>query len=265
MDKTTKRTARAPQRSRRRESPGELRARARKIVARLERAYPDARCALNHSNALALLVATILSAQCTDARVNMVTPHLFAQYKSAAAYAAANPRVFEQEIQSTGFFRNKTKSILGMAQALVERHGGMVPRTMEELTRLPGVGRKTANVVLGAAYGVPSGIVVDTHMARVARRLGLTRNTDPVKIERDLMALVPRAEWVFFSIVTILHGRYVCQARLPRCSACPLGPHCPSRHLEATILARRKTVGRDRKAHVGRRGRTAAPGARTRS
>src|SRR2546422_1942167 len=169
MDKTTKRTARAPQRSRRRESPAELQARARKIVAHLERAYPDARCALDHSNALELLVATILSAQCTDARVNMVTPHLFAQYKSAAAYAAANPRVFEQEIQSTGFFRNKTKSILGMAQALVERHGGQVPDTMEDLTRLPGVGRKTANVVLGSWFGKNEGVVVRSEERRVGK------------------------------------------------------------------------------------------------
>src|SRR5207302_10274171 len=147
MNKTFKRAARAPRRSGRREPPAEFRTRATKTVARRERAYPDARCALNHSNALELLVATILSAQCTDARVNMVTPHLFAKYKSASAYAAADPKVFEQEIQSTGFFRNKTKSILGMAQALVERHGGQVRDTMEELTRLPGVRRKTANVV----------------------------------------------------------------------------------------------------------------------
>src|SRR3989475_10016954 len=180
MDKTVKRAARAPKRSRRRESPAELRARARKIVARLERAYPDARCALNHTNALELLVATILSAQCTDARVNMVTPHLFAKYRTAADYAAADPRVLETEIQSTGFFRNKTKSIIGMAQALVERHGGEVPQTMEELTALPGVGRKTANVILGTWFGKNEGIVVDTHVHRLSRLLGLTRQDDPV-------------------------------------------------------------------------------------
>src|SRR5881397_2857013 len=187
----------------------ERKARARKIIARLRREYPDATCALHHQSALELAVATILSAQCTDARVNMVTPHLFAKYRTAADYASADPRVLEKEIQSTGFFRNKTKSIVGMAQALVERHGGQVPRTMEELTRLPGVGRKTANVVLGAGYGIASGIVVDTHMARVATRLGLTRQTDPVKIERDLLAAVPPTEWIFFSIAMILHGRTV--------------------------------------------------------
>src|SRR2546429_7821264 len=192
MNKTFKRAARAPKRSRRRESPAELRTRATKIAARRERAYPDARCALTHSNALELLVATILSAQCTDARVNMVTPHLFAQYKSAAAYAAANPRVFEREIQSTGFFRNKTKSILGMAQALVERHGGQVPDTMEELTRLPGVGRKTANVVLGTWFGKNEGVVVDTHVHRISRLLRLTRQDTPETIERDRMPLLPR-------------------------------------------------------------------------
>ena len=240
-------------------------ARVAAILEALHHARPDARVELDHDSPFHLLIATILSAQCTDERVNRVTPTLFRAHPDADALARASLPELQKRIRSTGFFRAKARAIKACCQALIERHGGMVPRTMEELTRLPGVGRKTANVVLGAAYGVPSGIVVDTHMARVARRLGLTRNTDPVKIERDLMALVPRAEWVFFSIVTILHGRYVCQARLPRCSACPLGPHCPSRHLEATILARRKTVGRDRKAPVGRRGRTAAPGARTRS
>src|SRR5256885_8620502 len=228
MNKTFKRAARAPQRSRRRESPAELRARATKIVARLERAYPDARCALNHSNALELLVATILSAQCTDARVNMVTPHLFAKYKGAAAYAAADPKVFEQEIQSTGFFRNKTKSILGMAQALVERHGGQVPDTMEELTRLPGVGRKTANVVLGTWFRMNEGVIVDTHVQRLTRLLGLTRQEDPVKIEQELMAIVPRDDWTWFSHTLIHHGRAVCIARRPRCADCVLNRLCPS-------------------------------------
>src|SRR5256886_14920948 len=171
--------------TRTKESPAALKARARKIVGRLERAYPNATCALDHHNALELLVATILSAQCTDARVNKVTPALFAKYRSAADYAAANPRVLEQEIQSTGFFRNKTKSLIGMAQALVERHGGQVPDTMDELVQLPGVGRKTANVVLGTWFKKNEGVVVDTHVQRLATLLGWTKEKDPLKIERD--------------------------------------------------------------------------------
>ena len=210
------------------ESPRELKARAGTIVRRLERAYPGATCALDHHNALELLVATILSAQCTDARVNKVTPALFAKYRSAADYAAANPRVLEQEIQSTGFFRNKTKSIIGMAQALIERHGGQVPDTMEALVALPGVGRKTANVILGTWFGKNEGVVVDTHVQRIARLLKLTRHDDPVKIERDLMALVPRQRWSVFSHMLILHGRTVCIARRPRCEACVLSDLCPS-------------------------------------
>src|SRR2546425_6618584 len=174
------------------ETPARLRARVKKIIARLEQAYPDATCALDHRNPLELLVATILSAQSTDARVNLVTPALFTKYRTARDYAAADPAVFQQEIHSTGFFRNKTKSILGMAQALVERYGGAVPATMEQLVQLPGVGRKTANVVLGTAFGKNEGVVVDTHVQRLSTLLGLTQQQDPVKIERDLMALVPR-------------------------------------------------------------------------
>lgn len=210
------------------ESPAEKKARARRIIARLEKAYPDATCALHHQNPLELLVATILSAQCTDARVNMVTPTLFANYRTAADYAIANPRVFEQEIQSTGFFRNKTKSILGMAQALVERHGGKVPDTMEQLVKLPGVGRKTANVVLGTAFGKNEGIVVDTHVSRIAALLGFTQEKHPEKIERDLMALVPRDKWTWFGHTLILHGRKVCIARRPKCEACVVNTLCPS-------------------------------------
>lgn len=175
-----------------------------------------------------LLVATILSAQCTDARVNMVTPGLFAKYRSAAAFAAANPEEFQREIQSTGFFRNKTKSILGMAQALVERHAGRVPDTMETLVALPGVGRKTANVVLGNAFGKNEGIVVDTHVQRISRLLKLTREQTPEKIERDLMTLVPRADWTIFSHLLILHGRKTCIARRPKCEACVINRWCPS-------------------------------------
>jgi endonuclease III len=202
--------------------------RARKIIARLKREYPDATSALHHRSALELVVATILSAQCTDARVNMVTPHLFAKYRTAADYAAADPRVLEKEIQSTGFFRNKTKSIIGMAQALVERHGGEVPQTMEELTALPGVGRKTANVILGTWFGKNEGVVVDTHVHRLTRLLGLTRQDDPVKIEQELMQLVPREDWTWFSHTLIQHGRAVCIARRPRCADCVLNRLCPS-------------------------------------
>jgi len=206
----------------------ERKARARKIIARLKREYPDATSALHHSNALELVVATILSAQCTDARVNMVTPHLFAKYRTAAAYAAADPRVLEKEIQSTGFFRNKTKSIIGMAQALVERHGGEVPQTMEELTALPGVGRKTANVILGTWFKKNEGVVVDTHVHRLTKLLGLTRQDDPVKIEQELMEIVPRDDWTWFSHTLILHGRAVCIARRPKCAECVINRLCPS-------------------------------------
>jgi len=203
-------------------------ARARKIVARLEQAYPDATCALHHASALELVVATILSAQCTDARVNMVTPALFAKYRTAADYAAADPRLLEREIQSTGFFRNKTKSIIGMAQALVERHGGAVPDTMEDLTALPGVGRKTANVILGTWFKKNEGVVVDTHVHRITRLLKLTKQDDPVKIERDLMELLPRDKWTWWSHTLIQHGRQVCIARRPKCEECVINRLCPS-------------------------------------
>src|SRR5437773_6602791 len=202
--------------------------RVKQIIARLERAYPDATCALHHTSALELVVATILSAQCTDARVNMVTPALFAKYRTAADYAAADPRVLEREIQSTGFFRNKTKSIIGMAQALVERHGGEVPDTMEELTALPGIGRKTANVILGTWFKKNEGVVVETYVQRLSRLLGLTRQDDPVKIEQELMEIVPREDWTWCSHTLIQHGRHVCIARRPRCADCVLNRLCPS-------------------------------------
>jgi len=213
---------------RRAETPAERKRRTRSIITRLKREFPDAACALDHANPLELLVATILSAQSTDARVNIVTPALFAKYKSAADYAAANPDVFQSEIHSTGFFRNKTKSILGMAQALEERHGGQVPDTMEALVALPGVGRKTANVVLGNAFGKNEGVVVDTHVGRISGLLKLTKQTDPVKIERDLMELVPRKDWTIFSHLLILHGRKTCIARRPRCESCRINDLCPS-------------------------------------
>src|SRR5213594_1777402 len=206
----------------------ERKARARKIIARLKREYPDATCALHHHSALELVVATILSAQCTDARVNLVTPALFAKYRAAADYAAADPRVLEREIQSTGFFRNKTKSIIGMARALVERHGGQVPDTMDGLTGLPGVGRKTANVILGTWFKKNEGVVVDTHVQRLSHLLGLTRQDDPVKIEQELMEIVPREDWTWFSHTLIQHGRAVCIARRPRCADCALNRLCPS-------------------------------------
>jgi len=198
------------------------------IIRRLERQYPEARCSLDHGDPLQLLVATILSAQCTDARVNLVTRNLFRKYRSAGDYAAADPAVFESEIRSTGFFRNKTKSVIGMAQALVERFDGRVPDTMEALTSLPGVGRKTANVVLGNAFGKDEGVVVDTHVARIAGLLDLTRETDPVKIEQDLMRVVPKRRWTLFPHLVIHHGRAICVARRPRCAECPLADLCPS-------------------------------------
>jgi len=198
------------------------------ILRLLERSYPEAKCSLDHTDPLELLVATILSAQCTDARVNLVTKDLFRKYRTAGDYAAADPAVFEQEIKSTGFFRNKTRSVLGMAAALVERFDGKVPDSMEELTTLPGVGRKTANVVLGNAFGKDEGIVVDTHVARIGKLLGLTRQTDPVKIEQDLMRIVPKRRWTLFPHLLIHHGRAVCVARKPRCEACAVAPLCPS-------------------------------------
>jgi endonuclease III len=203
-----------------------LKTRARALVRRLARLYPDARCALHHETPLQLLVATILSAQCTDARVNLVTPALFARYPDAKAFAAADPAELEKYIQSTGFFRNKARSIIACCKALVERHGGEVPSSMEELVPLAGVGRKTANVILGTAFGVP-GITVDTHVGRLSRRLGLTVHDDPGKVERDLMALIPEKEWTMFSHRLIFHGRQVCHARKPACDGCGLADLCP--------------------------------------
>jgi len=195
---------------------------------RLTEAYPDAHCALDHRNAFELLAATILSAQCTDARVNIVTPSLFARYPTAHELADAGQEDIEEIIRSTGFFRSKAKSLIGMARALVERHGGEVPRTMDELTALPGVGRKTANVILGNAFDLNEGVVVDTHVARLSHRLGLVTGDDPVKIERKLMKLVPRERWTMLSHLLIEHGRQVCDARKPRCGECVLADTCPS-------------------------------------
>ena len=201
---------------------------ANEIYERLLREYPDAHCALDFTSPFQLVCATILSAQCTDKRVNMVTPTLFARYPNAAALADANPPELEEIIKSTGFFRNKSKSLIGMAQALVERHGGDVPNAMDALVKLPGVGRKTANVVLGNAFGLDEGIVVDTHVTRVSQRLGLTANTDAVKIEQDLIPLFPRERWTMVSHLFIEHGRQTCEARVPKCERCPLSDLCPS-------------------------------------
>jgi endonuclease III len=211
-----------------RESKAAKAVRARMILGRLKREYPGARCALHHGDAYQLLVATILSAQCTDARVNMVTPAFFARYPSPEALARADRGEVEEIIRSTGFFRNKTRSLIGMAQALVADHRGEVPPTMEELRVLPGVGRKTANVVLGNAFGINEGVTVDTHVTRLSRLLGLTRHDDPVKIEQDLMPLFPREEWALLSHLLIFHGRQVCIARRPRCPECVLADLCPS-------------------------------------
>lgn len=207
--------------------------RVRAILEKLDEAYPAVTCALEHQTPFQLLVATILSAQCTDTRVNQVTRTLFPKYSTPEAFAYANPRELQQDIRSTGFFRNKTKSIIGASRKIVEEFGGKVPRTMEEILTLPGVARKTANVVLGTAYGIPSGIVVDTHVQRLARRLDLSRNTDPKKIEQDLMQVIPQDKWILFSHQLIWHGRRVCQARKPRCAECNLEQICYSK--EKTI------------------------------
>lgn len=205
-----------------------LAAHALEILARLKREYPDAHCELDFETPLQLLVATILSAQCTDKRVNMVTPELFRAYPGAREIASAKPAELEDMIRSTGFFRNKTKSLLGMSAAIIERHAGEVPRTMDELVKLPGVGRKTANVVLGNAFATNVGVVVDTHVGRLAVRLGLTSDTDPVKVEQTLMKLFPRDDWALLSHLLIFHGRRVCIARTPRCAECVLSDICPS-------------------------------------
>lgn len=201
-------------------------ARARRINARLAKEYPDARCALDYENPLQLTIATILSAQCTDVCVNKVTPALFAKYPDAASIAAAPPADLETLIKPTGFFRNKARSIRACCQAIVDQHGGEVPQTMEELVHLPGIGRKTANVILGNAFGIP-GIPVDTHVGRLARRMALTDHNDPVKVESDLMELIPRKEWTMFGHRMIFHGRQVCQSRKPKCDSCAVSKLCP--------------------------------------
>ena len=203
------------------------------ILAKLDKAYPNATCELNYKNAFELLIATILSAQCTDVRVNQVTETLFKKYPDAKAFAYADPSELEQEIRPTGFFRNKTKSVVGASKGILENFGGEVPRTMEEILKLPGVARKTANVVLGTAYRIPSGIVVDTHVQRIANRLDLTRNEDPKKIEQDLLEVIPKDKWIQFSHQVIWHGRRICHARKPKCVEC---------NMESLCYAKDKTI-----------------------
>ena len=199
------------------------------ILAKLDEAYPEATCELKHENAFQLLVSTILSAQCTDVRVNQVTQELFKKYTTPQAFAYATPAKLEQEIRPTGFFRNKTKSVMGASKEILEKFDGQVPRTMEEMLTLPGVARKTANVVLGTAYGIASGVVVDTHVIRLSRRLDLTRHEDPKNIEQDLMAIIPKGKWIQFSHQLIWHGRRVCFARKPKCADCNLEKLCYSK------------------------------------
>ena len=203
-------------------------ARAIEVFARLKLAHPDAHCELDHETPLQLLMATILSAQCTDKRVNMVTPSLFKRFPTAQALADARQEELQEMIKSTGFFRNKAKSLIELGKALVERHGGAVPDSMETLVKLPGVGRKTANVILGNAFGKNEGVVVDTHVGRLSLRLGLTRETDPVKVERELMPLIPREDWTMLAHVLVFHGRRICYARTPKCEICVLSEICPS-------------------------------------
>lgn len=210
-----------------RESKAAKLARTAELIGRLRQAYPDAHCELNFSNPLELLIATILSAQCTDKQVNLVTAELFRKYRSAADFAGADPEQFAQDIRRIGLFRNKAKNIQATCRMLLERHGGEVPRTLPALTALAGVGRKTANVVLGCAFGLNEGIVVDTHVGRLGARLGLSGATDPVKIEADLMPLVPREHWALFSHLLIWHGRRRCPARSPDCAACEVAALCP--------------------------------------
>lgn len=197
-----------------------------KIITLLKKRYPDARCTLNHKNPLELLIATILSAQCTDVRVNKVTKDLFKKYKQAEDYAGAKPEILENDIRSTGFYKNKARSIINCCKVIFEKYKGKVPATMEELVALGGIGRKTANVILGNAFGIP-GITVDTHVKRVAYRLALTKNQDPVKIEYDLIEMVPKKEWTQFSHLIIFHGRYTCMARKPLCAECVVEGVCP--------------------------------------
>lgn len=218
------------------ESLSQKQTRTGELIGRLKGVHPDARCSLNFSNPLELLVATVLSAQCTDARVNLVTMQLFKKYHIAGDYAAASAEQLEEDIKSTGFYRNKAKALRACCTELVEQYAGEVPAEMAALVRLPGVGRKTANVILGNAYDLAQGIAVDTHVRRLAGRLGLTQQRDPDKIEQDLLQVVPRQDWVIFSHLLILHGRRVCSARAPHCPICPVNDLCPSAKMSAESM-----------------------------
>lgn len=219
-----------------RESLDELKARTREVIRRLKRGYPGAKCSLNHSNPFELLVATILSAQCTDERVNLVTADLFRKYRKPEDYLKVPPRELEKDIQSTGFFRNKTKSIQGTAKMLTVQYRGEVPQTMDELLELPGVARKTANVVLGNAFDIHAGVVVDTHVTRLSHRLAFTQQKTAEKIEQDLIPIVPKKDWVIFPHLMIYHGRKICKARNPLCAECPIEKQCPSSYLKTGVL-----------------------------
>ena len=219
-----------------RESLDELKARTREVIRRLKRAYPGAKCSLNHSNPFELLIATILSAQCTDERVNIVTADLFRKYRKPEDYLKVPPRELEKDIQSTGFFRNKTKSIQGTAKVLTEQYHGEVPQTMDELLELPGVARKTANVVLGNAFDIHAGVVVDTHVTRLSHRLGFTQQKTAEKIEQDLIPIVPKKDWVIFPHLMIYHGRKICKARNPLCAECTIEKQCPSSYLKTGVI-----------------------------
>src|SRR6185369_1089618 len=218
-----------------RETKSQKKERTEQIVKLLKRAHPDAHCALNHANAFELLVATILSAQCTDERVNIVTANLFRKYTKPEDYLKVSPRELEKDIQSTGFFRNKTKSIQGTSKLLTEEYGGQVPHTMDELLELPGVARKTANVVLGNAFGIKAGVVVDTHVTRLSHRLALTQEKTAEKIEQELIPIVPRKDWVIFPHLMIWHGRKICKARNPLCAECVVEKQCPSSFLKTGV------------------------------
>ena len=215
-----------------RETKSQKLERTAQIIKLLKRAHPDAKCALNHANPFELLIATILSAQCTDERVNIVTADLFRKYRKPEDYLKVRDTELQQDIRTTGFFRNKTKSIQGACKVLIEEFDGQVPQTMEELLRVPGAARKTSNVVLGVGFGIAEGVVVDTHVSRLSQRLKLTRQKDPVKIEKDLMTLVPRKDWIIFSHLLIFHGRRVCKARRPLCEECAVEKLCPSSMLK---------------------------------
>jgi endonuclease-3 len=219
-----------------RESLDELGKRTREIIRKLKRTYPGAKCSLNHSSPFELLIATILSAQCTDERVNIVTADLFRKYRKPEDYSKVSPRELEKDIQSTGFFRNKTKSIQGTSKMLTDTYGGQVPHTMDELLELPGVARKTANVVLGNAFDIKAGVVVDTHVSRLSHRLALTQEKTAEKIEQDLIKIVPKKDWVIFPHLMIYHGRKVCRARNPACEECQIEKFCPSSYLKTGVI-----------------------------